>query len=353
MIVYAIMFCLIITSRVLFRKNKNFIVVTGFLLWLLLALRSVDMGLYDTKAVYYRNYKLLLDMSFGQIIEYRWMSDKCFYFVMKITSIILENYQLTIAVLAIPYVYGTIKFIEKKSLNPFLSVIVYISLYYMYATFLLRQVIAMGILLFSIDQIEKKNIKKFILIVLIAWLFHKTAIVFLIAYPFALYNKFSFKNYVYILIFVVLSKFCNTIILSIVKNVDSISFSIENNLYSLDNQVSMFGLFITICILLFGHFYRNKAIKSKKYNEDWDIYLNISTLGSMMYACSSTVAEFYRMALYFSLINIIIISNFITKEDDDKIRIIEMFIFVLIFISYFFTRTINNINANPYLFFWS
>lgn len=354
MYIYFILFMIITVLRVVCKKNKKiFCILVGFFLWLLLALRSIEVGLYDTKAVYYREFSLLLNMSFHQILTYEWMQYKGFYFIMKFLSLIIENYQFIIAVLAIPYVYSTMKFIENKSLSPFFSTIIYISLYYMYATFLLKQVIAIGILLFSIKQIENRNFFKFALIVIFASFFHQTALIFLIAYPFALFNKFSSKNYIYIVIAIFLSQISNIFILDILKQSDKISFLIEHNIYSVDSEVSMFGLVITVAILMYGHFYRNKAIKDNKYDYNWDIYLNISTLGSMLFACSNVVAEFYRVALYFSIVNIIIMPNFITKEKDKGLRQFELFIFVIIFITYFFTRTINNVNANPYLFFWN
>lgn len=325
------------------------------MLWGILALRSVDIGLYDTKEVYFYYFEMLGSMNFLEILKYRWMDDKIFYIGMKAIKIIVDNYQICIAILAIPFVYSTVKFIEKKSDNPFFSFVVYIALYYMYGTFLLRQVIAIGIILFSIDYIENKKIIKFIMVVLIASLFHKTALIFLIAYPFCFYNKFGLKNYIYIILSLVFSYIFNDFVIYFLKEFDftnKIEFALNNGLYTINGDISMFGLVITVSLLIFASYYRKIAIKNKIYDYNKDVYLNISTLGSMMYACSGIISEFYRVALYFSIINILLISNFIIYEKKVYIRRFEKYVIFMLFVFYFLARTINNVNANPYLFFW-
>lgn len=355
MIVYFICFMFLLLFNIFSKNKKTFVFLTGMMLWGILALRSIEIGLYDTKTVYFSYFEMLEKMNFLEILKYRWMDDKIFYILMKIIKIIMNNYQVCIAILAIPFVYYTVKFIEKKSENPLLSFIVYIALYYMYGTFLLRQVIAIGIVLLSIDYIENKKFNKFFVIVCIAALFHRTAIIFLIAYPFARYNKFGIKNYIYIILTLFFAYIGDKFVIFFLKTFDftnKIEFALNNNLYTVNGDISMFGLVITVCLLIFASYYRYLAIKRKNYDYKNDIYLNISTLGSMMYACSSIITEFYRVALYFSIINILLVSNFIIYEKNIYIKRAEKYLIILLFVIYFFTRTINNVNANPYMFFW-
>ena len=84
MIVYFIFFLIILILRCVCKKDKVFSCLTGVMLWGLLACRSIEVGLYDTKAVYYSAFNMLTEMSFFEIIKYRWMDDKIFYFLMKI-----------------------------------------------------------------------------------------------------------------------------------------------------------------------------------------------------------------------------------------------------------------------------
>lgn len=355
MIVYFIFFVIMLLFRVFCKKEKSFLSIIGLMLWGLLAFRSINLGLYDTKTVYFSAYNMLTKMNIIDIFEYRWMDDKLFYIVMKVINLLFNNYQICIAILAMPFVYITVKFIEKNSKNAFWSLIVYISLYYMYGTFLLRQVIAIGIILLSIRFIEEKDLKKFVIVVLLASLFHKTALIFLISYPFAVFNRYGYKNYFYILISLLISFNLGEIIIEVLKRLDftnKIALSINNNLYTINGEISMFGLIITVSMLTFANYYRKVAIRNKEYDYRNDVYLNISTLGSVLYTFSKVISEFYRGALYFSIVNILLISNFICYEKDIRVRRVEKFILYIIFVLYFLTRTINNVNANPYIFFW-
>ena len=283
MLTYILLFIILIILKYICKENKKlFCIFSGIILWSLLALRSINIGLNDTSELYKPFFENINNMNIKEIIEYKWMSDKMFYILMKIISLFTKNFQIVLAILAIPYVFFTVYIIEKKSKNPLLSVILYISMYYMYATFLLRQVFAIGIILFSIQYIEKNNFIKFALTVFIASLFHKTALIFLIAYPFSLKNKYGLKNYVYIFSSLFIGISLKKIILYILPIIDftgRVKIGFLYNSYSVDNKVSMFGLFILIIILLISNYYY-KSMK-KQSNENIDILFNISTLGAV------------------------------------------------------------------------
>ena len=66
---------------------------------------------------------------------------------------------------------------------------------------LVRFFIALPIVFFSLKYIYKKNLKKFLLCILIAAMFHLSALMMLILLPFLLWEKFFFKHWlVYIMI---------------------------------------------------------------------------------------------------------------------------------------------------------
>ena len=104
-----------------------------------------------------------------------------------------------------------------------------------------------------------------------------------------------------------------------------------------------------ITILILGvsyYFYR----KSKKEDEEINILLNLSTLGSIYYCFSASIAEFYRIALYFSVFNILLLPNALNLCEDKKIKNIMTIGAMIAFIGYFFVRTIFNTNIYPYIF---
>jgi len=352
MIIYIISISLILISAYLFRNNKKWIcIISGIILWGLLAFRNIKIGLYDTENVYLPYFNMILDMNFIDIFLYEFMSDKGFYVIMKIISIITKNYQICIAIFAVPFIYLITRQVYMDSKNILFSIIIFIALYYAYAFFLLRQVIAMGIIVYSYKYIRDKKIIKFILTVIVASLFHGTALIFLIAYPICNYIKAGDKNYIAIFGAFIIGRHILDILLkifTIIPIFDRYVYSIENGFYSTESAPSIWGLIMTVLILSVSHFFYKK---SEKEDGEMNILLNLSTLGSIFYCFSASIAEFYRIALYFSIFNILLLPNALNLCENKKIRYAINIIAIIAFIGYFFVRTIFNTNIYPYIFF--
>lgn len=352
MIIYIMYFLIIISLAITFHKNKKvFCIITGIMLWLLLALRSINIGINDTKNIYMPMFNNMVNITIIDIFKDKNMQDFLFWISMKIISVITSNFQICIAILAIPYIFFVMKTIYKYSQDCLISVILFMALYYMYSTFLLRQVIAVGILIMSYKYIVEQDIKKFILCLVVATLFHRTALIFLVAYPFCKYNKFDYKNYIYIFGMLVISKFFINDILELLMKFDftnKVEMAITHNIYTVNGQISYFGLFITVAILFISRTF-GKGLKEKK---EFDTLCNLSTLGSAIFTLSNVVVEFYRVSVYFSIFNILLLPMALNNMKDQRTRIIFKTLVIIFAIIYFCTRTVNNVNSNPYMFWW-
>lgn len=352
MIIYIISIALILISAYVFRNNKKWIcIISGIILWGLLAFRNISMGLNDTENVYLPYFNKILNMNFIEILSYRFMSDKGFYFIMKIISLLTKNYQICIAILAVPFICFVIRQIYKESKNVLFSIIIFIALYYAFAFFLLRQVIAMGIIVYSYKYIKQKKIIKFIITLIVASLFHGTALIFLIAYPICNYIKPGYKNYIAIGIAFIVGRYILDILLkicSIIPMLNRYAYSIENGFYSTDSAPSIWGLIMTVLILTVSYFFYRR---SQKEDREINLLLNLSTLGSIFYCFSASIAEFYRIALYFSIFNMLLLPNALSLCEDKKIRDLLVTTAIIAFIGYFFVRTVFNTNIYPYIFF--
>lgn len=352
MIIYIISIAIILISAYIFRNKKNWMcIISATILWGLLAFRNITMGLNDTENVYLPYFNKLLNMNFMEILSYRFMSDKGFYFIMKIISLLTKNYQICIAILAVPFIYFVIRQVYEESKNILFSIIVFIALYYAFAFFLLRQVIAMGIIVYSYKYIKQKKIIKFMITLIVASLFHGTALIFLIAYPICNYIKAGYKNYIAIGVAFIIGRYILNILLKIchiIPMLDRYAYSIENGFYSTESAPSIWGLMMTVLILTVSYFFYRK---SKNEDREINILLNLSTLGSIFYCFSASIAEFYRVALYFSIFNILLLPNALGLCEDKKIRYAITTTAIIAFIGYFFVRTIFNTNIYPYIFF--
>lgn len=354
MIIYIVSIIMICINMYIFRKNnKYFCISSGIILWLLIALRHISIGLNDTENVYLPYFEMITQMNIVDILNYEWMPDKLFYIVMKLISIITSNYQVFIAIMAIPFTVFVMVIIYKYSKQPLLSVIIFISLYYAYAFFLMRQVIAMGIVFYSFKHIKNRKVLKFIITILIASLFHNTAVIFLIAYPICRYIKFGVKNYIAIIVAYLIAKLSSNLILQIVEYIDfsgRITNGIIHNIYQMSDDISIVGLLITVSILIISTIYYKKLEDEEK--DEANYLLNLSTIGSTIYCFSGAITEFYRVALYFSLFNVLLLPNTLSSKKNKKDLLVYEIVIGLIFVIYFLTRTINNIGINPYMFFW-
>lgn len=381
MLIYILLFAMILLLNKIFKKDKKrFCFYTGVLLWLLVALRNVKLGLNDTENIYYPIFLNMQFISFADILNIANYSGKLFYILTKILGTFIINYNLYLAVIGVPFIASIMYLIYKYSKYPLVSVFLFIALYYLYSFFLLRQVIAIGIVVFSYKYILEKKPIRFVLLVMLAVLFHKSAWLFIFAYPVCRYIKFGKKNYIFILIAFVVANLLPSFILNIINVFDisgTLSVYIKYGVYDTSGKISMFGLFITVAILALGHYYyvisnknnikkieeakktnQNSEVEllvqeNKKSMKEYNILLNLSTLGSIIFAFSNVVSEFYRVSLYFSVFNILLVSTALNSELSNRKKSIIVICFIVITIIYFLLRTINNINSNPYSFFWN
>lgn len=93
------------------------------------------------------------------------------------------NYQLYITTIAAFVSYSFYRFIKKYSVNPLLSIMWYFGmLYYIFMFSAVKQSIAMSILLYAFDALMDRKMIRYVIIVLVATLFHGPALVLLPAY---------------------------------------------------------------------------------------------------------------------------------------------------------------------------
>lgn len=183
------------------KASKTFMIFCCVVVTLFIGLRSRYMGSIDTSN-YAGMFERLRGVSFseGVLSHGKTISD----FIFEEGGFLLYMWSLAqIFSSAQPFIFvsttiSTIlvgRFIYKHSEDEVISWIVYICLGLM--TFNMngmRQSLAMAICLLSYDFAKEKKLFRFLLIVFLAFLFHKTAFVFLMVYPLCNYNPNSLKN---------------------------------------------------------------------------------------------------------------------------------------------------------------
>ena len=172
------------------KQNTSFCIVAFIALFLLFALRHQsmghDLGYLSKKMGYLESFDILNTYSWKDIILMKnWLNyEKGFIIFNKLVGTIINNRQFFLGSCAFVSLLPVMLYISKKSSLPFLSVVIYMGLPVFLMQYSgLRQNIAIAITVLSMKFVEEKKIVYFVLTILLATLFHKTAIIFLVAYP--------------------------------------------------------------------------------------------------------------------------------------------------------------------------
>ena len=192
MTVYTWLVVLLLVAAVLFhsnqKKNVKYIVVAFLLLFAVMGLRDVNAigndssGSSGSYPILYRN---VGNTEWGEITGIGEENYNIgFRYLMKLVyELTGGDYQFFVTLISLFTLFAYLRFIRKYSSSPLLSVLCFLGLLYYTLLFdVLKQAIAMAILLFAFDAIMEKKPIRFIFFVALATLFHFPALVFLPAY---------------------------------------------------------------------------------------------------------------------------------------------------------------------------
>ena len=168
------------------QKNyKNYIIICGVLITLMSALRSPYTGTMDSyRYKYYyealRNFDSFREYYDLYLSDYDLLSSEAgFYFTMWLFGRVFESGQTIIIVSSVLITVAACFFIYRNSVDVPLSLTIYICLgLFTFNLNGMRQAMAMSICLFAYEFAKNKKVIPFVLLVLLAMLYHKTALCF-------------------------------------------------------------------------------------------------------------------------------------------------------------------------------
>lgn len=194
---------------------------------------------------------------------------------------------------------GPVYLIHRYSKMPFFSFILYYALGFYTNTFNnVRQSIAISICFLSIGFLFNKQFRKFCLTVLIAAMFHYSAVFFLILYP-LVSRKLKIKNVLCILICGIVLYFVSSVtIVAFLLNV--LAFKYDAEAVMLASEGSGWGLFLMYFLILTGELFlfsllRNNENRKRKLS--FFIYMQMLAVLFQMYA--PLFASMTRLTYYF------------------------------------------------------
>lgn len=261
MTVYTWMVVLLLLAALLFNGNRTrnikFILIAFLLLFVVMGLRDVNTvgtdssGASGSYPVIFRRY--------GQYAWSSLYSDNSenfnigFKYITKLLYVVTDgDYQMYVTIIMLFVVFSYVRFIKKYSPSPIQSVLYFLGLLYFTLLFdVLKQALAMAILLYAFDGIVERRPVRFVFFVLLAALFHFPALVFLPAYWLA--KMRIGRNYLLLLVLILsLTYIFRDKILSLMLNAyggDDIDASMEGIRFLRNKAIIMIVIVVAAIIL--------------------------------------------------------------------------------------------------------
>ena len=332
-------FWLIFEEKGKVKQNKKYCLIIFLLLLLFLLLRSDKVGIdnYNYKKIFEYCHRL----NFIELFSYG-RHEIGYKFYNRIISLIYYDFNFFMMVTSIVSMIGVYFFIRDNSKNYIYSFLIFMTFnFYGFFFGIFRQVIAISILLYGIKFIKERKIFPFLISVFLATLFHKTAFIFILAYP--LYNIKINKT-------ILIAWICMISLFLIFKN--NIINIILNYIYKPADVIGQGGggykmlimLFVLSCVC---YYMQDKLLKQDKSNR---LFINMIFLATIIQCLSTVFGNAYRVTLYFSFAMIIVIPNIIEVIKKREIKNILTILMIISLSVYYYYMTSNLINYVQYSF---
>lgn len=351
-------------------KKKAYIFLTFGLFTIMASLRSENVG--NDTIVYISLFKSILVMD--DLTAFVGRYEIGYLYLNKLLSLIFSNPQIILIVTSFFTMFGFATFINKYSKVTWLSVYLFFTLRFFDTTMnVIRLNIAIVLILFAYDFLRQKKLFNFILIVIAAFLFHRTAIVFLLAWPITKL-KFNYKTVTFIIISSLLLYIgFSSILYTMFKIFPTYQYYLDS--VYLDGEIrlaSVMNILVGISIILLGvsakYYKKNNLISNnivkitpnfldeeKEAINDGENMLLLLIVGVAFTFLSFKFNLLGRVGSYFLVFSIVYLPNSINQLKNKKLVAVIIFIVVVLFFAYATCIQIIRPEWNriyPYTFFW-
>lgn len=306
--------------------NKFFLILNLILIIIFATIRSFSVGGdLATYIYFYRLVGIIKNYSLSFVSKIIGM-EYGFSLLVIICNNLFNERILLLIVSLLTYI-PIFHFIKKYSSNYCLSILIFLCFELYNQSFnIMRQFIAIGILLLSFQYIKKQSFLRFFMIVLLASLFHKTALIFLFFYP--LYRIKKIPNYFYFIYFIFFSAF-----FIFGKEITDILTYILYSKY-MGERSGNYGLSILINITIIISF-----ILVQKYNGDYQsdqTFFIIMALMCLLFNVLGLQSDlFTRIMFYFKIFYIVSIPNMIDSIKNNLVKNSAFYFISCLFVIYY------------------
>ena len=257
----------------------------------------------------------------------------------KLISYLTSSYTIYFLINAI-VIFGTLyRFSFKFTENPFIFFFLFITLgTYQFIETGLRQGLAMTICIWALSFVKDRKPLKFILTVVLAYYFHKSAVIFLMIYPLSLIKRREIMIFIYA-------------ILTAIFTVGFAAFqSFFNELLGYEYSVEGTGNGLIFLILVTVTFLYSLIVTQRKdaTKETNPLVVHMAFITVLFWVLRLISRTAERISYYF-IPGLYLYFAQTTKYNDDKIAVALRWLLIVVCFALFVYR---NVGAT-YLFFWA
>lgn len=367
--IYLICFSLSAFFAYLAKKSKsrtNFIffsILSVAVTAVLAGLRGISVGI-DTSNYYYGSWsRVALYPSIFQYFERYYIHSNNRFEVLYILFIgviqkTTDNYQVYLLMIHIIIVSGVYigAFRMRKHADPVFTLLLFYLLYYNHSLNISRQYVSMAIIFAATADIEEAKIKRYLLFVAIAFLFHNTGIlglmpllIYLVLYPQNRLQNVSFNRRLVIGALIIAAPYAFIPLVRMLLRRGLLSSHYSGYLLAEEAAIPKIVILLVIieavCLLMWG-----KGIRRYDSRGDFFIFCSVSFI--LLYQLATMILYGKRIAAYFSFLNIITLGLLPESQKSyyQNKRILRIGVFLLVFAYWlYFYAYKNSSHTFPYV----
>jgi len=350
MMVYILFFTLLIwgVTGNLKSKRHGYLFFVIFVLWLIMGLRSKNMG-FDTPS-YVDDFFSFSRMSFSQItqgVSGRGKIEPLYSLVSWFVSQFSNSYSSFLLVWALFPAVGMYVFFRRNLSGSFEYAIALFVLFMtgLFAFFVtgIRQTAAISVLLIGYTYFNNirangqrnllfdSNLWKLILCLFIAYLCHNTSIVFILIIPLS----FVRFRWWYLLIAASSYLLSQYVQLDYIRTISALLFEDRYSQYGdwYDAQLSMAGFFMQLIMTLICAMKIKTLVKIDRQN---NLIMNIMLLGLIFQSLTGIIADLSRVSYYFTSFSMLLVPRSLSLIRNTQVGKLFTIMFVILCLVYLF-----------------
>lgn len=287
------------------RQRKIFCILVCIELICFAGVRAIDLGADTVMYVRGLNYYSAMpqkDILTAKLV-YPFSFEAGYFFLTKVCAWLSMNETMFLTVIAMSIYIPVVCFIYKYSEKPLISILAYFSFgCFAYSLGIFRQMIALSIILSGIKYIENRKLVKYIIIVAIAMLFHRTAIIMLPLYWIAQINIKNKLKWIFlseIFVFAIARE-----IIVVATKILPVYAGYINSIYDVQGGSYMMLILLNI-ILLFAYFMVQR--QENQGNTALKIAVNATVCAIFLQILGYSMEIFGRLVPYYSIFLLILL----------------------------------------------